>query len=109
MVKIFPWLPRILAIGFIIFISLFALDVANDPQWLLALIIHLIPSDIAIIYTVIAWSRPRLGAILFIITSLLLFVFSRTLILSFFTLTIGLLFLLSSFLYKPQPGPQATL
>jgi hypothetical protein len=65
--KFFYWLPRALSILFIGFVSLFALDVLGQPQWLLALIIHLIPSYILIIMTVIAWKRERLGGLLFIL------------------------------------------
>jgi hypothetical protein len=45
------WLPRVSAILFILFISVFALDVFTEPNWALALFMHLIPSFILIILT----------------------------------------------------------
>lgn len=57
------WLPRILTIVFILFISLFALDVfGNDLGFwrtLLALVIHLIPSIILALILIFAWNHGR--------------------------------------------------
>ena len=55
------WIPRILAILFIIFISLFALDTPFG----LGFLIHIIPTFIFISCLVIAWFRPKIGGILF--------------------------------------------
>lgn len=57
----------ILSIGFAIFISVFALDVFGEKTWLLALIIHLIPTYVVIILTVISWKKEFLGGILWLI------------------------------------------
>jgi hypothetical protein len=65
MKKVFYWLPRILSILFIAYISMFALDVFEQPQWLLALLIHLIPSFILVILTIIAWKYDLVGALVF--------------------------------------------
>lgn len=94
MKKHIHFLPRILSILFIVFISLFALDVFEEPQWLLALIIHLIPSYILIILTIIAWKKPRIGGILFLITGLILLGISRSLVIATPALFIGILFLI---------------
>jgi hypothetical protein len=65
MKKFLYWLPRILAILFIGFISLFALDAFAASEWFLSLIMHLIPSFILIIVTAIAWKHEIAGGWLF--------------------------------------------
>jgi len=68
--KILFWTPRILAIAFIIFISLFALDVFDMGykgwELFIALFMHLTPSIGLIIALVVAWKRELLGGILFL-------------------------------------------
>lgn len=63
------WSPRILAILFAIFLSIFALDVFNEPRgfWrtALALAIHLIPTAMVLLILAAAWQWERLGALLF--------------------------------------------
>lgn len=71
------WFPRILAILFIGFISVFALDVFSEPQWLLALFVHLIPSYFLIAITVVAWKHEMLGGFLFLIAGLALLIFTN--------------------------------
>lgn len=71
--KLLHWLPRIISLLAIMFISMFALD-AFDPQktiWqqISAFLIHLIPSFILIIFLVIAWKKEFIGGILFILVS----------------------------------------
>lgn len=90
------WLPRVLSVLFIIFISVFALDVFGEPKWFLALIMHLVPSFVLIILTAIAWKNERLGGSLFIAAGLLTLVFSvfESLIISVPTMIIGILFLI---------------
>jgi len=63
-------LTRILSIIFILFISLFALDVFGKDFSLMALIMNLIPTFIAIILTVIAWKKEFLGGILWILVGI---------------------------------------
>jgi len=102
--KFIYWLPRILAILFIAFISMFALDVFSEPQWLLALLIHLIPSYILIIVTAVAWKYERAGGLLFLVAGFLLMVFTHfeSLILSIPAFVIGALFLSRKYLSKTQ-------
>ena len=68
--RLLYWTPRILTILFIIFISLFALDVfaAGYAWWevLVALFMHLIPSFILLAGLGIAWRWPGIGGLLFI-------------------------------------------
>ncbi len=63
--SILYWIPRILWILFIIFISLFALDVFSEGysfgETILAFLIHLVPTYILIIALLITWNR--LGAV----------------------------------------------
>ncbi len=61
------WLPRVLGISFVLFISMFAFDVFNEGYlWyeaLLGFLIHLIPSYVAIAILLVAWKLPRVGAV----------------------------------------------
>jgi hypothetical protein len=93
--KILYYLPRVLAIVQIIFISLFALDVFEEKQWFLALLTHLIPSFILIALIIVAWRREKLGGILFLATGFLMLVFTnfQSLIISVPVIIIGALFI----------------
>ena len=62
--KIIFWIPRILAILFILFLSLFALDVFEEYSglvMLLAFLLHMIPSFLLIIMLVVAWKWEIVG------------------------------------------------
>jgi hypothetical protein len=63
------WPPRILCIGFAVFLSLFALDVFNEThgfgQTALALLIHLVPTAIVVAVLIVAWRWEWIGAALF--------------------------------------------
>ena len=67
--NIIYWLPRILCILFILFISLFALDAFQSEltltQQIVAFLIHLIPSFILIATLIIAWKWEFIGGIMF--------------------------------------------
>jgi len=68
--KLLFWLPRGLAIIYILFISLFALDVFgeyNFPEVLVALFMHLIPNLILIALLIVAWKKELIGGVLFIV------------------------------------------
>jgi hypothetical protein len=68
--QILFWTPRIAGILFVLFISLFALDIfdAQLSFWetILGLFMHLIPSILLTIAIIIAWKREWFGALLFI-------------------------------------------
>jgi len=66
----------VLSIAFIIFISLFALDVFEQEKWFLALVMHLIPSFVLIIMTVISWKKEFLGGILWLILGIFFMIMS---------------------------------
>ncbi|MBL8000358.1 MAG: hypothetical protein JNL05_00230 [Flavobacteriales bacterium] len=66
---IIRWAPRVLAIAFTLFISLFALDAfegqAGFREKAVALLMHLLPSFICVAAIALAWRREWLGALLF--------------------------------------------
>jgi len=64
--KFKSYLPRVLAIVLILFVSVFALDVFSEPDWPVALFMHLIPSFVLVAITLIAWKRGKIGGILFL-------------------------------------------
>ncbi len=82
--KVIYWLPRVLAILFIVFISLFALDVFEMEtsfwQKIGGFLIHLIPSYFLIAITIAAWKKEIVGGVLFIIFSIALAVWTWDLI-----------------------------
>jgi len=107
------WLPRILAVLFILFISLFALDVFSEYQTIgeiaLALFMHLIPSFLLIIATVIAWRWRFMGGVLFVLlgTVSIFFFNSYEHILTFLLVSLppillGLLFIWESQWHHPD-------
>ena len=69
--ELLRWGPRILAILYAAFVSLFALDAwgtgAGFWEELAAFIVHLMPTYFVLAALVVAWSRPRVGGVLFII------------------------------------------
>lgn len=63
------WAPRILSLLFVLFLSLFSLDVFGEYTGLtviLPLLIHLIPSFILLAGVIFAWKHDLVGAIIFI-------------------------------------------
>lgn len=71
-IKIVHWLPRILCIVAILFISLFAADAFEHGNtiWekLGAFLMHLIPSFILAAFLAVAWKWEFIGGIIFMIT-----------------------------------------
>ncbi len=102
MKNILYWLPRILSLLLIVFISIFALDVFSESQWFLALIMHLIPSFILIALTVFAWKNEKIGGILFILVGIAMsfFFHFEALFITIPISIVGILFLVNYFLYK---------
>jgi hypothetical protein len=68
--RVLTWTPRVLAILFAAFISLFALDVFGEGytfwETLWALLMHLVPTFLVLIALAIAWRWAWLGGILFL-------------------------------------------
>ena len=77
--RILFWTPRVLCILFVMFLSVFALDVFSENdgfgETILALLIHMVPTFVIVIALVIAWRWELVGAILFI-TSAFFFLIS---------------------------------
>ncbi len=100
MKALFYWLPRILALLLIAFISIFALDVIGEPRWFLAMLIHLIPSYILSAVTFVAWKNEAVGGVLFFAFGIFILFFTRfgAVIIAVPALIIGILFLVRKFL-----------
>ena len=114
------WIPRILCILAILFVSMFALDsfAPGLTIWkqLGSFLIHLIPCYILIALLVIAWKREYLGGLLFVIIGVIFipFVFihnyhmnhsfwislSIVLVINIPFVVVGLLFIRSHYLKK---------
>lgn len=73
-IKAFHWLPRIICILAILFISMFALDAFGPGltiwQQIGAFLIHLIPSFILLIILIIAWKWEFIGGLIFTLIGL---------------------------------------
>lgn len=63
---LFYWFPRILSILYILFITLFALDVFDDNFTWIALFMHLLPTLLLAALTWVAWRREYLGGLIYI-------------------------------------------
>jgi hypothetical protein len=91
--KTLIWTARVLAILLIAFFTIFALDVFGEPQWFIALIMHLLPSFILIVFTVLAWKNARLGGFIFLLAALAILLHYGSYVIAAPALVIGLLFL----------------
>src|SRR3989344_7208640 len=73
--KFIYWTPRILSIIFLLFLSLFSLDVISPElsfwQIILGLFMHNIPVFILLIVLLISWKHEIVGGIAFILAGLL--------------------------------------
>ena len=118
--KVFHWLPRIICILAILFVSVFALDAFSPEltiwQQIGSFLMHLIPSFILLAFLIVAWKWEYIGGIIFAIIGLILspFVFvmnytrndsiwmSLGIILSITIpfINVGILFIVSHFLKK---------
>lgn len=112
----FHWIPRIICIIDILFISIFALDAfrpnAAISDQLKDFFIHLIPSFILIAVLILAWKKEFLGGLLFMVIGIVLspYVYSHNYtnnhsfqksfaiisLITFPFIVVGLLFILSS-------------
>ena len=75
MKRLLHWSPRVLSIALAVSLSLFALDVFNEPQgfWLtgVALMIHLAPALLVVAMLIAAWRWEWAGALLFALAAAL--------------------------------------
>jgi uncharacterized membrane protein len=74
------WTPRILTILFIIFLTLFSLDVitpeASFSELAMGLLIHNLPALVLLIVLIISWKYEIVGGIVFILAGLLYIIFT---------------------------------
>lgn len=116
--RVIHWAPRVAALLIIFFVSLFSLDVfeleASPLELLGAFFMHNLPSIIMVLMLVIAWRRPVVGFVAFLLAGLffLRFVISE-LSLAHFLLFSGPLLLISALFYADwrwlKPPPPAPL
>jgi hypothetical protein len=73
-IQLFHWLPRIICILAILFVSMFALDafapVLTIWQQLGAFFMHLLPSFVLLAFLIVAWKWEYLGGIIFTLIGL---------------------------------------
>jgi hypothetical protein len=64
------WFPRVLCIGFALFLSVFALDVFDEHltfwRLIVALAMHLVPSFVILAVLLVSWRWEWVGGILYI-------------------------------------------
>ena len=69
MTKLIYWIPRILGLGMVFFLSLFASDAFAEEAPLTAQIkdfaLHLLPALAVLLILLRAWKRQRLGGLIF--------------------------------------------
>jgi len=72
--RVLHWLPRIICIMGILFISMFSIDALNSEltiwQQIWSLSMHLIPSFVLILLLLLSWKRELIGGIIFMIIGL---------------------------------------
>lgn len=79
----FYWIPRVLCILAILFVSMFALDAfSSEESFIVQLgdfIMHLIPSFVLLYLLIFTWKKELIGGIIFMIIGLGLspFIFSK--------------------------------
>jgi hypothetical protein len=77
--KIIHWAPRLAAILIIFFVGLFSLDVfemqASPLELLGGFLMHNIPSIVMLVLLIIAWKRPVVGFVAFLVAAALFIIF----------------------------------
>lgn len=100
MLKLLYWFPRCIAILFTIFLSLFALDSFSLENWLIAFLIHLIPTFILIFLTIISWKHEMIGGILFVLVGIFMIFYYDNGVIPLPVIIAGGLFMLHSCMKK---------
>jgi hypothetical protein len=113
---ILSWTPRILALGFAFFLSMFVLEYFNQgysiTELAVAIFMQLIPAEIIIIFTIMSWKKPGLGAILFFIVGTVYIIMTKDIPLATYFIISGpiyliaLLFLINSIYINQTTKPQ---
>jgi len=101
--KYLYWSPRIFGIVFILFISIFALDVFSEYSGLeliVAFIMHMVPSFILIAALAIAWKFELAGAFIFMVLGIFSAFFFNVDIISFLIISLPSLIISALFFVK---------
>ena len=121
-IRLFHWIPRIICILAILFVSVFAADAFGPgrsiQEQLGDFIMHLIPSFILLALLIVAWKWEYIGGIIFTIIGLGLspFIFMHNynmnhsvgmslgiiLLITFPFVVVGILFIISHFMKKKE-------
>ena len=116
--KVIHWAPRVAAILIILFAGLFSFDVfemGGSPLELLgAFLIHNLPSIVMLVLLIIAWKRPAVGFVAFLVIAALFAIFfvrdiyalSNLLLFVFPLLLVAFLFYVDWKWLGPQPPVQ---
>jgi hypothetical protein len=65
--NIVRWLPRVVAMLFTLFISLFAFDVGEGGAVkMMDLLMHLLPTFFCVLIIILAWTHEWIGAVVFL-------------------------------------------
>jgi hypothetical protein len=96
--SILYWLPRILIVIYLIFISLFALDELGNT---LGFVIHLIPSFIVLTVAIYIWKNELFGGLLLIILGIIFSIYFRN-IYAFIAVAVPLIVIGLLFVYQSR-------
>jgi len=112
--KIVYWLPRVLGILYCLFISVFAFDVFDEGyefwETVLALIMHLAPTALALAALLIAWRWGIIGGVIYLSLALFYIIIMRevdwvvALLIPVPLAFTGMLFMLDHFFTKQNTG-----
>jgi len=73
--RIIHWAPRILGVAYVLFLSVFALDVFEEHlgigRTILALGMHLIPAGVMLLAIAVGWRWPAIGGGIFVTAAIL--------------------------------------
>jgi len=110
--KTLHWAPRVLGILFALFISIFALDTFSEDysfwQSIVAFLIHLVPTYLAVAALLVAWKWEVPGGLIYIGLAVWYLIIARNLhwtallFISGPLLLTGALFLIDYFASKPK-------
>ncbi len=101
------WLPKLLAIILISFLTLFSFDVITSTSSIFEIIvgftIHSIPSLILLVALIVAWWKPRIGAVMFTLLGAIALIWLKG---SFGIFGAIVLFIIGSLFFLGQKKPE---
>lgn len=113
--KLLYWSPRLLAVLYALFISLFALDVFSESysitETIVAYFMHMLPTLAVVIMLLIAWRWELIGGLMFVLLAGAFVLFfgrgddlDTSLILAGPLFVVGILFLISGYMSSSAGG-----